>query len=273
MQQDTPRKKRDWWALGTNLAVIGTALVSYLTLNQVKNQNEFAQRADVVVSLEQGSFESKFTHKDSVTSFTVPDSVLKNFNIRLINIGLGPGKSLKIDWKTDYEKFQDSIQLGKRWLKTGIRLNKKDGSLIIGNRIYYYISNSGADFILPVSQEQKPLLEEIRSDFFQVWNQCMGAILKTAGDDLDLLETLLRDFTRQYSRVPMSLEYTDLFQVVHRKTFSLSFVPYFINMGDQTVAVDINMEELHGPIAPEVIQCVLFHPKDNSTRKIDMRIE
>lgn len=233
-----------WLNVGTNMAAIITAIIAVVTLVQVKNQNKFAHRADIVPISKSPGFHADFSDDYEMKGIDlISYDSLDNF-IRLIisNIGFGPSRKNHIEWELNYKRLVDTVALGELELISNTIFIEKDQSIFVNNHLIYESSFKKIDFILPINQEKKETIVMLPDGYTKAWLNILAKITD-ASVSFDDCEKRVALFLKENGTIPLTIKYEDVLRNKFEKQFNVFLFPLYVDLHRSRFGLDIEIEE------------------------------
>jgi len=241
--------KLNWLNIGTSLAAIITAVIALFTLFQVKNQNEFAHRADIIVTPQSSEYSFSYGKKDSIVeprNFINADTTSTAIKMNLSNIGLGTAKRIKVEWDLNYDNLIEDVKIGETVFQTNATYLEKSNAFQFPEIILFQKKKEEKDFsyILPLDKEKEVTSELLPIVYLKAWLNLFVQIVSHAGEDIEKCEQLLQSFLNENGELNLKVSYYDVFNKKHSKKFKVFLFPTFVGLEYPSVFLSVEVEEV-----------------------------
>jgi len=252
-----------WLNISTGLASILAAVIALFTLIHVKNQNEFAQRADIIASVKNSNYSFKYSKKKESVQFhdfkSFKDSS-KALTILLENLGLGIAKQPEIEWHLNYKNLVKPIEIKGVKIQPKISYNEIENSVTWNYIMLFDEEKESAKYILPIDKATESTTFNVPIGFFRGWLDLLIIGIAKTEHEMETCEAFTKRFIEENSKLQFTTTYYDVFNKKHRKSFYLYFYPQIISLNFQEVFLNFEIEEVNKK--KKTIECQINNEKD-----------
>lgn len=246
----------------TNLSVIVTALIGFMTLRQMKAQTEASYRPDLVMQLPKQDFILKpnkmpccnflpIMLSDSETDSTYDRHLLALPEFEIINVGFGAARFVEMNWQFDGAYFLRANDLKTGGAGLGLQELPDKSIQINQNTMIAPFHAMELPYILPIQNGNEAQRFPL-SQFYAIgWS---SIAYQLATDTLSQKAKMAKVHEVLTNMPPLVLvvSYVDIGGEKHTKNFQFQWSAVVINPSDKEVRLMLNVAELSPGQTPAI---------------------
>lgn len=238
-------KVKNWIVLGTNISVIITAVISLLTLVQIKRQTSFSYRPDLTFSAANSTIVLEYTIDtngllqwapliDSSSQLTDKGLVLS-----LNNVGQGAAIDVHIESAISSRQLCGRLHLMGQKIETQSSWDAASQSYTIRGVTHIHDTGKHLDYLLPLAQSSQAEKLEYPAPHLELWLQALASILTQCPAEKH--PETIKAFLEQQQSLAYTIKYRDIGRQKFRKTQYLGLLPTIINEQSRTLYLSTGM--------------------------------
>lgn len=240
----------------TNLSVIVTAIVSFMTLRQMKTQTEASYRPDLVIKLVKQQFELKenkapccqYLPMMIAESGNEKDTAFNHFflnypSFEIINVGFGTARFVEMKWAFDGQYYLEKNDLGIGG--TGLKIDKVNEEIIQINQnaTLEQFHTEAIPYILP-TQSDSAAQTMVLSPFYVLgWSSMVYQMATSTLPNQEKLQKIKAGLEKMPPLV-LEITYRDIGGEKHEKKFQFNHSAILLQPKQNSVNFAITVDEL-----------------------------